>query len=156
MMKFKVKFTSGNSFLRRGPFPINIKSGFIGLGFLKMIRDECGVPDLDLDLVEEEISYFKDTPRVNLSEDQAVAAGEIFNDTNFVSVCVPNKYLNKYTFPKVYFEKDPVDGRVTKAGIKWAFDGEACVEDWLAAGAPLTWGVKDKEELEHFEFEEEE
>jgi hypothetical protein len=74
-----------------------------------------------------------------LDDAQARRAGSVFAAANAAKVVVPPVSLNRY----VLIEWRPVPGSETIAVCDYILDAERLVEDWLSAGAPLTWNPLD-------------
>jgi len=161
IMKFTIKLTN-----ELGKRIIDYPMGNIGLDAVDNLRRDINIPDLDLSLIDANISCPSCTMclTIELTEDQARQAG-IFRGQKEIIVYIPDSYLGRYLSIKPDIEKEKISRvvptsdhikkffkiidevktytrEIRKVGFKYVICKSKIVEDWLNAGAPVYWDCK--------------
>jgi len=115
----------------------------VGSDLVAQIRSEGNCPDLPLDSIKGwAIGLTLPCVPVILEEDYAAKA-EVFNDTDRISVTVPESGLRKFFYLKAFLQHNSLNGKIVSACAEWVLNEDALLDAWEKAGFPMEWNTED-------------
>jgi len=120
---------------------ITIKNTEIGLDELDRARQELSIPELDISLLEQEISGVHTDLDFQIIERTARESG-LFKNDHHVIVKTPAGFLNDFVATKVIAERKQDTDEITTVRIIREIMGIAILDAWAEAGHPTEWGFE--------------
>lgn len=132
-MKFVIRFTGEGYYSA-----IDLPEKRLGLQHLDLARQAVGVPYLAAERVKGKVDGVYENPVVVVTEEQARRSGR-FEESYLLEVTVPGGALNKYMHLHAIPRVDETTGEVREVVFAYKLDENELIEDWLSAGAPISW-----------------
>jgi len=115
----------------------------VGSDLVAQIRSEANCPDLPLEMIKGW------TPGLFLAcvpvivEEAYANQVECFNDTDRLSVTVPENGLKKFFYLKAFVQHNSLNGKIVSACAEWVLNEDALLDAWAKAAFPLEWNPED-------------
>ena len=143
-MKLSITTDSGISSSNRNSYFNSFFNSKFGLDLVDSLREELSIPNLNLELIDENIKggQYNTCDDIVLSESFARKTG-LFKETCSQQICLTKKLQGDFFNPcfelKHRIEKNNDTGEVKKVQFYYLFNEETFLEMWEEAGFPLKW-----------------